>query len=59
MSTETNNDVFTTNMLAEIKKIQGELNELKIIKKSIVKKAPKRKAPKRKAPKRKAPKRRR
>ena len=61
MSTEANNDVFRTSMLAEIKKIQRELNELKIIKKNIVKKSTKRKAskrkvpPKRKASKRKAP----
>ena len=38
MSTETNNDSFINNMLATIKEIQGELNELKIIKRGIVKK---------------------
>ena len=43
MSTETNNDSFITNMLATIKEIQGELNELKIIKRGIVKKSVKRK----------------
>ena len=43
MSTETNNDSFITNMLATIKEIQGELNELKIIKRGIVKKSAKRK----------------
>ncbi len=39
MSTETNNDSFRTNILAEIKRMKGELNELKIIKKNIVKKS--------------------
>ena len=40
---ETNNDSFKAEMIAEIKKIQSELNELKIIKKNIVKKSSKRK----------------
>jgi len=43
MSTETNNDAFIANMLATIKEIQGELNELKIIKRGIVKKSTRRK----------------
>ena len=43
MSTETNNDTFITNMLATIKEIQGELNELKIMKRSIGRKSTKRK----------------
>ena len=38
MSIETNNDSFVTKLLATIKEIQGELNELKIIKRGIVKK---------------------
>ncbi len=47
MSTETNNDSFITNMLATIKEIQGELNELKIMKRGIVKKSSKRKTARR------------
>ena len=43
MSTETNNDAFIANMLATIKEIQGELNELKIIERGIVRKSTKRK----------------
>ena len=43
MSTETNNDAFISNTLAEIKEIQGELNELKIMKRSIGRKSTKRK----------------
>ena len=51
---ETNNDSFKAEMIAEIKKIQSELNELKIIKKNIVKKSSKRKtAAKKKVVKRK------
>ena len=42
MSDETNKDSFITNMLATIKEIQEELNELKIIKRGIVKKSTKR-----------------
>jgi len=38
MSAETSNDSFIANMLATIKEIQAELNELKIIKRGIVKK---------------------
>ena len=38
MSTETNNDAFKVNMLAQIKRIQGELE---IIKKHCKKKQPK------------------
>ncbi len=52
MSAETNNDSFITNMLATIKEIQGELNELKIIKRGIVKKSTRRK-PARRSVKRK------
>ena len=47
MSTETNNDSFIENMLATIKEMQGELNELKIIKSGIVKKSTKRKTSRR------------
>ena len=43
MSTEANNDSFIANLLAEIKEIQGELNELKIMKRSIGRKSTKRK----------------
>ena len=43
MSTEANNDAFIANMLATIKEIQGELNELKIMKRSIGRKSTKRK----------------
>ena len=57
MSTETNNDSFITNMLATIKEIQGELNELKIIKRGIVKKSTKRKPARRSKAKRKTAKR--
>ena len=35
---ETNNDSFKAEIIAEIKRIQSELNELKIIKKNIVRK---------------------
>jgi hypothetical protein len=35
---ETNNDSFKAEMIAEIKRIQSELNELKTIKKNMVKK---------------------
>ncbi len=47
MSAETSNDSFIANMLATIKEIQAELNELKIIKRGIVKKSTKRKAARR------------
>jgi len=43
MSTEANNDSFIASMLATIKEIQGELNELKIIKRGVVRKSTKRK----------------
>ena len=43
MSTEANNDSFIANMLATIKEIQAELNELKIMKRSIGRKSTKRK----------------
>ncbi len=43
MSTEANNDSFIANLLATIKEIQGELNELKIMKRSIGRKSTKRK----------------
>ena len=49
MSTETNNDAFISNMLAEIKEIKGELNELKIMRSGIVKKSDRRKAKKKTA----------
>ena len=52
MSTETNNDVFRSNVLAEIKKIQDELKNLK---RKIIKKSTKRKpAGRATKPKRKA-----
>lgn len=40
---ETNNDSFKAEIIAEIKIIQSELNELKSIKKNIVKKPSKKK----------------
>jgi len=43
MSTEINNDVFRSNVLTEIKKIQDELNELKNLNRKIIKKSTKRK----------------
>jgi len=43
LSAETNNDSFRVNILAEIKKIQAEINKLNTIKKSIGKKSSKRK----------------
>ena len=49
MSTETNNDAFISNTLAEIKEIQVELNELKIMRSGIVKKSDRRKAKKKTA----------
>ncbi len=39
MSDEINNDSFKTDMIAEIKKIQMELNKLKDIKRDIIKKS--------------------
>jgi hypothetical protein len=50
---ETNNDSFKAEMIAEIKRIQTELNELKDIKKNIVKKPARKSAVKKKAVKRK------
>ena len=58
MSTETNNDAFISNMLATIKEIQGELNQLKIMKRSIVKKSTRRKPARRTKAKRKTSRRR-
>ena len=49
MSTEANNDAFISNMLAEIKEIQVELNELKIMRSGIVKKSDRRKVKKKTA----------
>ena len=49
MSTETNNDAFISNTLAEIKEIQVELNELKIMRSGIVKKSDRRKVKKKTA----------
>ena len=43
MSAETNNDSFRENMLAVIKEIQEELNNLKTIRRGIIKKSNKRK----------------
>jgi hypothetical protein len=48
LMSETNNESFKAEMIAEIKRIQSELNELKIIKKNIVKKSAKKKVVKRK-----------
>ena len=50
---ETNNDSFKAEMIAEIKKIQTELNKLKDIKKSIGRKPARKSAVKKKAVKRK------
>ena len=50
---ETNNDSFKAEMIAEIKRIQSELNELKIIKKDIVRKPARKTAAKKKVAKRK------
>jgi len=51
---ETNNDSFKADILAEIKFIQTELNKLKLIKKNDLKKSPKKKtAAKKKVVKRK------
>ncbi len=57
MSTETSNDAFRANMIAQIKEIQEMLNELKIIKTRGGKKSTKRKTAKRKTVKRKPAKR--
>ena len=50
---ETNNDSFKAEMIAEIKRIQTELNELKEIKKNIVKKTSRKTVAKKKVVKRK------
>jgi hypothetical protein len=50
---ETNNDSFKAEMIAEIKRIQTELNELKDIKKNIGKKPARKSAAKKKVVKRK------
>ena len=50
---ETNNDSFKAEMIAEIKRIQTELNELKEIKKNIVKKPVRKSAAKKKGVRRK------
>ena len=54
---DTNNDSFKAEMIAEIKRIQLELNELKIIKENITKKAAKRKPAKKTVAKKKVAKR--
>jgi len=50
---EANNDSFKAEMIAEIKRIQTELNELKEIKKNIVKKPARKSTAKKKVVKRK------
>ena len=50
---ETNNDSFKAEIIAEIKRIQSELNELKDIKKNIGKKPARKSAAKKKVVKRK------
>ena len=50
---EANNDSFKAEMIAEIKRIQTELNELKEIKKNIVKKPSRKSTVKKKVVKRK------
>ena len=50
---EVNNQSFRADMLAEIKKIQEELNDLKDIKKNISKKPARKSAAKKKVTKRK------
>ena len=50
---DTPNDSFRTEMIADIKRIQLELNELKTIKKNIVKKSSKRKITAKRKPSRK------
>ncbi len=54
---ETNNGLFKAEIIAEIKKIQSELNELKSIKKEIVKKSTTRKPAKKSVVKKKEAKR--
>jgi len=50
---DTNNDSFRTEMIAEIKRIQSELNELKDIKKSMTRKPARKTTAKKKVAKRK------
>ena len=50
---DTNNDSFRTEMIAEIKRIQSELNELKDIKKRIARKPARKTTVKKKVVKRK------
>ena len=50
---ETNDESFRTEMIAEIKRIQSELNELKTAKKNIVKKPSKRNTTAKRKPARK------
>ena len=57
MSDEINNDSFKTEIIAEIKKNQMELNELKNIKINIVQKSKKRKPARKSAAKKKTVKR--
>ncbi|MCV0431605.1 hypothetical protein, partial [Nitrosopumilus sp.] len=54
---ETSNDSFRIEMVAEIKKIQSELNELKAMKRNIAKTPSKRKPAKKTVAKKKAVKR--
>ncbi len=57
MSDEINHDPFKIEMIAEIKRIQMELNELKNIKRNIIQKSIKRKPARKSAVKRKTVKR--
>ncbi len=57
MSDEINNDSFKTEIIAEIKRIQIELNELKNIKRNIIQKSKKGKPSRKSAVKKKAVKR--
>ncbi|MCJ8307315.1 MAG: hypothetical protein HRU07_09730 [Nitrosopumilus sp.] len=57
MSDEINNDSFKTEMIAEIKRMQMELNELKNIKRNIIEQSKKRKPARKSAAKKKAVKR--
>jgi len=50
---EVNNDSFKAEIIAEVKRMQSELNELKEIKKNIVKKPARKSAAKKKVVKRK------
>ena len=57
MSSETDNEVFRTNVLAEIKSIIEELHELKNFKRELAKKSTKRKPARKSKAKRKTVKR--